>query len=173
MRLIVVCAALCLPAFRRMALRFGPAPRRQTLHRQAGNSRGGTKTGSPATGTLDPLFARVLVLEAGERRLALGTLDLGRSFGPASLDRLRKSAKQSSGISYLLVTASHTHSARDSGRVMRRTVRRLGADGAGNRASDSGSDEQSGGRADRNGNRGGLHRPQPPPIESRWLDKLV
>jgi hypothetical protein len=65
----------------------------------------------PATGTLDPLYGRVLVLEAGEKRLALVTLDLGRTFGPASLERLRQSAKRSSGISWLLVTASHTHSA--------------------------------------------------------------
>lgn len=66
---------------------------------------------TPATGTLDPLYARVLVLEAGGRRLGLVTLDLGRSFGPASLERLRGAAKKSSGISCLLVAASHTHSA--------------------------------------------------------------
>src|SRR5438270_4918604 len=63
----------------------------------------------PATGTLDPLYARVLVLEAGEKRLGLVTLDLGRSFGPASLDQLRTAAK-GDGISCLLVAASHTHS---------------------------------------------------------------
>jgi len=33
----------------------------------------------PATGTLDPQYARVLVLESSEKRLALVTLDLGRS----------------------------------------------------------------------------------------------
>lgn len=65
----------------------------------------------PSTGTLDPLYARVLVLEAGQARLGLVTLDLGRSFGPASLGRLREAAKKSSGISCLLVAASHTHSA--------------------------------------------------------------
>lgn len=65
----------------------------------------------PATGTLDPLYARVLVLEAGKTRLALVTVDLGRSFGPASLQKLHDSAKNSSGISCLLLTASHTHSA--------------------------------------------------------------
>lgn len=63
----------------------------------------------PATGTLDPLYARVLVLEAGDKRLGLVTLDLGRSFGPASLDELRAAAK-GDGISCLLVAASHTHS---------------------------------------------------------------
>jgi neutral ceramidase len=65
----------------------------------------------PSEGTLDPLYARVLVLEAGGRRLALVTLDLGRSFGPASLARLRDAAKRSSGIDCLLVAASHTHGA--------------------------------------------------------------
>jgi len=65
---------------------------------------------SPATGTLDPLWARVLVLEVGEKRLALVALDLGRPFGPASLARLREGVKKSSGISYVLLLASHTHS---------------------------------------------------------------
>jgi len=64
----------------------------------------------PATGTLDPLYARVLVLDDGQTRLALVTVDLGRSFGPASLAQLRDAARQSSGISCLLVAASHTHS---------------------------------------------------------------
>ena len=43
----------------------------------------------PATGTLDPLYARVLVLGEGKNFLALVTLDLGRPFGPASLARLQ------------------------------------------------------------------------------------
>jgi neutral ceramidase len=66
---------------------------------------------APAESTLDPLYARVLVLEAGGQRLAIVALDLGRSFGDASLDRLRESARKSSAISCLLVSASHTHSA--------------------------------------------------------------
>lgn len=63
----------------------------------------------PATGALDPLYARVLVIDAGARRLGLVTLDLGRPFGPQSLDQLRTAAKRD-GISCLLVAASHTHS---------------------------------------------------------------
>jgi neutral ceramidase len=66
---------------------------------------------APATGTRDPLYARVLVLEAGGMRLALVALDLGRPFGPASMERVRAEARQSSGISYVLAVASHTHSA--------------------------------------------------------------
>ncbi len=61
-------------------------------------------------GVLDSLYARVLVLEAGENRLAVVAVDLGRPFGRASLDRLRTIVKNSSGISCALVSASHTHS---------------------------------------------------------------
>ena len=66
---------------------------------------------TPAASTLDPLYARVLVLEAGQKRLGIVTLDLGRSFGPASVERLKTSAQRSSRISCLLLAASHTHSA--------------------------------------------------------------
>ena len=63
-----------------------------------------------ATGTLDPLYARVLVLQAGDKRVALVTLDLGRAFNENWLNRLRDTAKQASHIDELIVTASHTHS---------------------------------------------------------------
>lgn len=69
---------------------------------------GGRK--APATGMWDPLYARVLVLETGDQRLAIVELDLGRVFGPASIQKIRDDAKQSSGISYVLITAIHTHS---------------------------------------------------------------
>ena len=62
-----------------------------------------------ASGTLDPLYARVLVLEA-EKRLALVTLDLGRTFSEPWLHHLRSAARSNSQIDYLIVAASHTHS---------------------------------------------------------------
>jgi len=62
-----------------------------------------------ASATLDPLFARVLVLEAGDERLALVALDLGRTFGPLSLALLKEAVQKSTGIVHLLVVASHTH----------------------------------------------------------------
>ena len=65
---------------------------------------------SPATGMWDPLYARVLVLEAGAQRVALVELDLGRVFGPESIQRIRDDARNSSGISYVLISAIHTHS---------------------------------------------------------------
>ena len=65
----------------------------------------------PATGTLDPLYARILVLEAGGKRIAMVAVDLGRSFGEPSLDHLKEVILKSSGISCLILTATHTHSA--------------------------------------------------------------
>jgi neutral ceramidase len=63
-----------------------------------------------ATGILDPLWARVLVLEAGEKRLVLVALDLGRCFGPASLARLKDRLGRLCGISWSVFSATHTHS---------------------------------------------------------------
>jgi neutral ceramidase len=62
-----------------------------------------------AEGILDPLYARVLVLETAGQQLAYVDLDLGRTFGPASLDRLRAAAKKDSGIDNVIVQATHTH----------------------------------------------------------------
>ena len=63
-----------------------------------------------STGTLDPLFARILLLEAGEKRLALITLDLGRTFNESELTQMRQEVQRAAGVSYFIVTASHTHS---------------------------------------------------------------
>src|SRR5205823_1540069 len=63
---------------------------------------------SPATGTLDSLFARVLVLETGSQSLALVDVDLGRPFGPASLQWLRNATRKD--VSSLILAATHTHS---------------------------------------------------------------
>ena len=63
-----------------------------------------------SSGTWDPLYARVLVVEVGDRRMALVTLDLGRTFGESLLAQLRQQVKTSARISFLIVHASHTHS---------------------------------------------------------------
>jgi len=68
---------------------------------------GGRKEG--ATGILDPLYARVLVLEAGDQRVGMVVCDLGRPFAPAWIERLRRDAKEKYGISYVVQAAIHTH----------------------------------------------------------------
>lgn len=64
---------------------------------------------SGAQGMLDPLLARILVLEAGQKRLALVSLDLGRPFGPESMSWLKERITKN-GSTYLIVSATHTHS---------------------------------------------------------------
>jgi len=63
-----------------------------------------------ATAVRDPLWARILVLDDGSNRLALVTLDLGRSFGPPLMDALRQRVKTSAGVGQVFFMASHTHS---------------------------------------------------------------
>jgi neutral ceramidase len=59
-----------------------------------------------ATGVHDPLFATVLVIEAGNRSIALVTCDL-RSFVSTRVGEL---ARQRYGIETTLIDVSHTHS---------------------------------------------------------------
>jgi len=105
--LAFACMLACLPASAANALRAGVA--RVDITPPPGIRLWGySDRKTPATGTLDPLFARVLVLEAGEKRVGLVTVDLGRAFGPASLEWLREATR--SQVSFLVVAASHTHS---------------------------------------------------------------
>jgi len=61
----------------------------------------------PANGTHDPLFAKVLLLESGDARMAIVTLDLGSMVS----DNLRRDVASKLNIPLLLLSASHTHSA--------------------------------------------------------------
>ena len=65
----------------------------------------------PATGTHDPLFAKVLLLDDGTTRLAWITLDLGRPFGNESMAIVRERVRKSTGVTHVCFSASHTHSA--------------------------------------------------------------
>ena len=64
----------------------------------------------PATGTLDPLYARVLVLDDGRKSVAVVTLDLGRSFGQPQMKLVRDRARQLHNVAEVMFIASHTHS---------------------------------------------------------------
>jgi hypothetical protein len=61
----------------------------------------------PANGTHDPLFAKALVMAAGDSRLAIVTLDLGSIVS----ENLRRDVAAKLGIPVLLLAASHSHSA--------------------------------------------------------------
>jgi neutral ceramidase len=60
-------------------------------------------------GVLDPLQARAVVLSAGNKRIALVSLDLGRAPTRASTARIRKQVKEAARIDHVFLVASHTH----------------------------------------------------------------
>lgn len=64
-----------------------------------------------ATGTLDPLMAKALVLRSGDNSVAIVALDLGRTPEEAVLEKIRDRTQRECGVSNLFVTASHTHHA--------------------------------------------------------------
>ncbi len=114
-RYLLVC---CLAAVLTPALVFGASLKagaaRVDITPQTGlKMYGYANRKSGSTGVLDPLYARVLVLENGQKRFALVVLDLGRVFASNWIAQLRANVKTSSGIDYVLVAAIHTHSGPD------------------------------------------------------------
>ena len=69
----------------------------------------GARHDALSTGTLDPLYAAALVVEAGSNKLAVVGLDLGRSPSEKSLQTIRQRIKAESGIEYSFIAGSHTH----------------------------------------------------------------
>ncbi len=61
-------------------------------------------------GVLDPLHAKILVLEGKDKSVALVTMDLVGVLPTPQLDEIRARVKASSGIDDVIFNASHTHS---------------------------------------------------------------
>jgi neutral/alkaline ceramidase-like enzyme len=60
-------------------------------------------------GVRDPLFAKAVVIDVGEDKLALVGLDLGRSPRPETMDRIRAAVKEAAGVNFVMLSGSHTH----------------------------------------------------------------
>lgn len=60
-------------------------------------------------GTLDPLLAKAVVIEAGDERLAIVGLDLGRGPTPAMMEQIRKAVAEQAGVGTVMISGSHTH----------------------------------------------------------------
>lgn len=60
-------------------------------------------------GVLDPLYADALVFVSGGEKLAIVGLDLGRSPGERSLERIRERLLREAGIRWSILGGSHTH----------------------------------------------------------------
>jgi hypothetical protein len=60
-------------------------------------------------GVLDPLYAKAIVIEAANERLAIVGLDLGRGPTQPMMDKIRKEIEKGAGIKHVLISGSHTH----------------------------------------------------------------
>ncbi|MFO0928219.1 MAG: neutral/alkaline non-lysosomal ceramidase N-terminal domain-containing protein [Gemmataceae bacterium] len=64
---------------------------------------------APCVGVRDRLHARALVLEAGGRRMAVVSLDLGRAPTRDSTAAIRAQVRRKAGVDTVFLVASHTH----------------------------------------------------------------
>ena len=60
-------------------------------------------------GTLDPLMAKAIVIAAGDDKVALVGIDLGRGPTEAMMKIIRREIAEKAGIRHVLITGSHTH----------------------------------------------------------------
>ncbi len=60
-------------------------------------------------GVLDPLMAKAVVIEAGDKRLAIVGLDIGRGPTRAMMEQIRKDVAEQADVDYVLISGSHTH----------------------------------------------------------------
>lgn len=60
-------------------------------------------------GVLDPLFAKTVVIDVGDEKLALVGLDLGRGPTEPMMAQIREDVRERAGVTWILASGSHTH----------------------------------------------------------------
>src|SRR5262249_11757073 len=69
----------------------------------------GARHDAPAQGALDPLMAKAIVAAAGDDKVALVGIDLGRGPTRAMMEVIRREVAEKAGIRHVIITGSHTH----------------------------------------------------------------
>lgn len=69
----------------------------------------GSRHDQLSTGVIDALKAKTIVIQAGEDKLAIVGLDLGRAPGEETLQHIRQRILDSAGIKHSFIAGSHTH----------------------------------------------------------------
>lgn len=105
----LVVAVLCSTALGQAVFRAGVA-RADITPPPGVDLWGYSNRSGPAQSTLDPLLARVLVVDDGQRSVAIVALDLGRTFGRAQIEQVRQQIRRNHQVSEVMMIASHTHS---------------------------------------------------------------
>jgi hypothetical protein len=60
-------------------------------------------------GVADPLWAKAVVLEAGNERLAIVGMDIGRGPTTAMMAKIREAVAKEAGVGHVMIAGSHTH----------------------------------------------------------------
>ncbi len=102
----LVCASLSLAA--EGGFRVGFAKRDITPRGATPMWGYGARHDALSQGTLDPLMAKAIVIEAGDERLAIVGMDIGRGPTEAMMRQIRE-AVGNEGIATVLIAGSHTH----------------------------------------------------------------
>lgn len=69
----------------------------------------GARHSAKATGAMDVLAARAVVIHAGHAKVAIVGLDLGRGPTNPMMSQIRKDIMDRAGIAYVMIAGSHTH----------------------------------------------------------------
>lgn len=69
----------------------------------------GARHAALSVGIRDPLYAKAVVIDVGDEKLAIVGLDLGRSPTEPMMIRIREAIKTTSGIGLIMMSGSHTH----------------------------------------------------------------
>ena len=60
-------------------------------------------------GTAEPLMAKAVVIEAGNERLAIVGMDIGRGPTTAMMKQIRDAVSEKAGVGHVMISGSHTH----------------------------------------------------------------
>jgi hypothetical protein len=60
-------------------------------------------------GVLEPLWAKAVVIEAADERLAIVGLDIGRGPTADMMDRIRREVAEKAGVNQVMISGSHSH----------------------------------------------------------------
>ena len=60
-------------------------------------------------GTAEPLMAKAVVIEAGNERLAIVGMDIGRGPTTAMMKQIREAVSEKAGVGHVMISGSHTH----------------------------------------------------------------
>jgi hypothetical protein len=69
----------------------------------------GARHDRPSEGALDPLMAKAVVIAAGDEKVALVGIDLGRGPTEVMMNVIRREIAEKAGIRHVLIVGSHTH----------------------------------------------------------------